>query len=116
MLFATTHTPESPATTVSNPVPTSGFSGFRTGTACRCIFEPIRALFASSCSKKGINDAATDTTCCGATSIKSILSDDIRLDSPLNLTGIRSSINLFDLSRAAFAWAITCSASSIAER
>ena len=114
--FATTQTPESPATIFSKPVPTSGFSGLRTGTACLCIFEPIKALLASSCSRKGINDAATETTCCGATSIKSILSADIRLDSPLNLTGIKSSTNLFDLSNPAFAWAITYSPSSIAER
>ena len=63
LFFATTHTPESLATTDSRPVPTKGFSALRTGTAWRCIFEPINALFASSCSKNGINEAAIDTTC-----------------------------------------------------
>ena len=33
LFLATTHTPESPATIVSKPVPTRGFSGFKTGTA-----------------------------------------------------------------------------------
>ena len=61
--LATIHTPESLATTDSKPVPTSGFSALRTGTACLCILDPMRALFASSCSKKGIKDAAIDTTC-----------------------------------------------------
>jgi hypothetical protein len=32
------------------------------GTDCRCIFDPINARFASSCSKNGINEAATETT------------------------------------------------------
>ena len=63
LFLATIHTPESLATTDSSPVPTKGFSALRTGTACRCIFDPINALLASSCSKKGIKDAAIDTTC-----------------------------------------------------
>ena len=63
LFFATTQTPESPATIVSKPVPTRGFSGFKTGTACLIMFDPIRALLASSCSRKGIKDAATETTC-----------------------------------------------------
>ena len=57
------HTPESLATTDSNPVPTKGFSDLKTGTACRCMFEPINALLASSCSKNGIREAAIETTC-----------------------------------------------------
>ena len=51
------------------PVPTKGASGLIKGTACLIIFEPIKALFASSFSKKGIKDAATDTSCFGDTSI-----------------------------------------------
>jgi len=31
------------------------------GTDWRCMFDPIKALFASSCSKKGIKDAAAET-------------------------------------------------------
>ena len=48
--------------------------GFKRGTACLIIFDPINALFASSFSKKGIKAAATETNCFGETSIKSILS------------------------------------------
>ena len=39
------------------------------GTACLIIFDPIKALLASSFSKNGINDAATETSCFGDTSI-----------------------------------------------
>ena len=46
-----------------------GDSGFNKGTACLIIFDPINALLASSFSKNGINDAATDTNCFGETSI-----------------------------------------------
>ena len=38
------------------------------------MFEPINARFASSCSRNGISDAATDTICAGATSMYSTLS------------------------------------------
>ena len=51
------------------PVPTSGFSVRSVGTAWRCMFEPISARFASSCSRNGISDAATETTCLGETSM-----------------------------------------------
>ena len=64
-----TAVPESTAAVRSTPVPTSGFSGRRHGTACRCMFDPINARFASSCSRNGISDAATDTICDGATSM-----------------------------------------------
>ena len=68
-LLATIVTPESKATSLSMPVPTSGASGFNYGTACLIMLDPINALFASSFSKNGINDAATDTSCLGDTSI-----------------------------------------------
>ena len=68
-LFATIVTPESKATSLSIPVPTNGDSGFNSGTACLIMFDPIKALLASSFSKKGINDAATETSCLGDTSI-----------------------------------------------
>ena len=38
------------------------------------MFDPMRALFASSFSKKGISEAATDTNCLGDTSINWIFS------------------------------------------
>ena len=63
----------------SMPVPTSGFSGRRQGTAWRCMFEPISARLASSCSRNGISDAATDTICDGATSMYSTRSGDDQL-------------------------------------
>ena len=73
-LLATIVTPESNATSDSMPVPTKGDSGFNKGTACRIILDPIKALLASSFSKKGIKAAATETNCFGETSINSILS------------------------------------------
>ena len=66
--------PESRATFPSSPVPTSGACGKRSGTAWRCMFEPISARLASSCSRNGISAAAIDTSCSGATSMKSIRS------------------------------------------
>ena len=72
-LFATIVTPESFPTDSSIPVPINGASGFNNGTACLIILEPIKALFASSFSKNGINAAATETNCFGETSIKSIV-------------------------------------------
>jgi hypothetical protein len=51
------------------PVPTSGASLRSSGTDWRCMFEPIRARLASSCSRNGIIAVATDTICRGETSI-----------------------------------------------
>ena len=62
-LEAVTQEPESLAINLSTPVPTKGFSACRVGTACFIMLEPIRALLASSCSKKGINDAPTEKAC-----------------------------------------------------
>ena len=72
--FARTKCPVSLATFSSNPVPTNGASGSIKGTACLCIFEPIKARFASSFCKNGIKEVATDKHCSGETSIKSISS------------------------------------------
>jgi hypothetical protein len=58
----------------SSPVPTSGAWGKSSGTLCRCMFDPMSARFASSCSRNGINAAAIETNCSGATSMKSIRS------------------------------------------
>jgi hypothetical protein len=44
-------------------------SGRSVGTAWRCMLAPISARFASSCSRNGTSDAATDTICIGATSM-----------------------------------------------
>ena len=67
-------TPESRATVSSMPVPTSGASARISGTAWRCMFEPISARLASSFSRNGISAAATETSCFGETSIRSISS------------------------------------------
>ena len=66
---ARTVTPESRPTVFSRPVPTSGASVLSSGTAWRCMFEPIRARLASSFSKNGISEAATDTNWLGDTSM-----------------------------------------------
>ena len=39
----------------SRPVPTSGACGIISGTACRCMFAPMSARFASLCSRNGIS-------------------------------------------------------------
>src|SRR5699024_4506288 len=58
---STTTSPESTAARRSMPVPTSGISARSSGTAWRCMFEPMSARLASSCSRKGIIAVATET-------------------------------------------------------
>ena len=69
--LATTTSPESTAARYSTPVPTSGACGIISGTACRCMFAPIRARLASLCSRNGIIAVATETICAGETSMNS---------------------------------------------
>ena len=57
--------PESRATTSSRPVPTRGASARTSGTAWRCMLEPISARLASSFSRNGISAAATETRLLG---------------------------------------------------
>ena len=64
-----TTAPESRATMPSRPVPTIGESLRSSGTAWRCMFEPISARLASSFSRNGISAAATDTSCFGLMSM-----------------------------------------------
>ena len=66
---ASINIPESFAALYSIPVATIGLSVIIKGTACLCMFAPIKDLFASSCSKNGIMAAAIDTNCFGETSI-----------------------------------------------
>ena len=66
--------PESRATAASMPVPTKGASARISGTAWRCMFDPISARLASSFSRNGISDAATETSCFGDTSISVMVS------------------------------------------
>ena len=62
---ASTTSPVSIAARRSIPVPTSGASVTSSGTAWRCMFEPISARLASSCSRNGIIAVATDQICSG---------------------------------------------------
>ena len=81
------------------PVPTSGASDFSSGTAWRCMFEPISARFASSCSRNGIIAVATDQICSGETSTRSTSFGPTvtywpacvrhRISVPLSLPGLR---------------------------
>ena len=57
------------------------------------MFEPIRARLASSFSRNGISEAATETSCLGDTSIRSTFSFGVRPTSPAWRATIRSSTN-----------------------
>src|SRR5205807_2665626 len=57
---ALTIMPEFIATSRSSPVATIGGSDTRSGTAWRCMFEPISARLAPSCSGKAFSPAAVD--------------------------------------------------------
>ena len=113
---AVTTAPESRAVTYSIPVPTNGACARSSGTACRCMFEPISARFASSFSRNGISDAATETSCFGETSMKSTLSRSASTKLPASRELIRSSTRRLSSSSRAFAWAMTCLSSSHADR
>ncbi|OPY06413.1 MAG: hypothetical protein A4E67_01479 [Syntrophaceae bacterium PtaB.Bin038] len=80
--LAVTTAPESLATTGSIPVPMSGTSGCSSGTAWRCMLEPMSARFASSCSRKGMRAAATETSWFGETSMSSTSSGTTVTNSP----------------------------------
>ncbi len=75
-------TPESLATTPSMPVPTRGASFISSGTAWRCMFDPISARLASSFSKNGISEAETLTSWFGEMSMSSISSRLTIMNSP----------------------------------
>ena len=59
-----TTVPESTAATSLDAGADQAFSGRSTGTAWRCMLAPISARFASSCSRNGTSEAATETICC----------------------------------------------------
>ena len=108
----------SSAARASMPVPTSGGSVLRSGTAWRCMFEPIRARLASSCSRNGIRAVATDQICSGDTSIRSTSLGAARMNSPSrerHVTCGPLSLPLFG-SISALAWAMTFCSSSLASR
>ena len=104
--------PESRATFSSIPVPTYGASVVTNGTACLCIFEPIKALFASSCSRKGINAVVTEQICFGLTSMYSIsLSLTKETCPPFCLDKTLLFLKVPSSFKGAFAWAIVYSSS-----
>ena len=76
--------PEFWATACSRPVATIGGSVTSSGTACRCMFEPIRARLASSCSRNGISPAETPTICFGLMSTYCTVSGLTTTKSPWN--------------------------------
>jgi hypothetical protein len=99
-------TPESRATVSSMPVPTSGASARISGTAWRCMFDPIRARLASSFSRNGISAAATETSCLGETSIRSISSGRVMTKSPPLRQFVRSAVTRSSASVSTLACAI----------
>ncbi len=100
----------------SMPVPTYGARARRSGTAWRCMFDPISARFASSFSRNGTSEAATDTSCFGDTSMKSILSFVGRMKLPAWRALTRSVVKRPFSSTAALACAMMYWSSSHADR
>ena len=68
---ASSTSPASRAARPSTPVPMYGAVARSSGTACRCMLAPMSARLASSCSRNGMSDVATDTSCFGETSMYS---------------------------------------------
>ena len=95
------------------------------GTACFCMFAPISARWASSCSTKGISEVATEMICLVETSMSSTSSaltksislvvEDDREDAPTRRpvptgprrTRTRSALITPDSSTSVLAWAMT---------
>ena len=102
----------------SIPVPMSGASGLSSGTAWACMFEPIKARLASSCSRNGIRAVVTDQIWVGETSISVTDLGATTTYSPSRerhwTCGPRS-LPVFS-STSAFAWAMTWSSSWVASR
>ena len=117
-LAARTTSPVSTAARRSIPVPISGGSGFNSGTAWRCMLEPIRARLASSCSRNGISAVATDQIWVGETSIRSTsLGAAVAYSSSEARTRTLGPFSFFVFgSTSAFAWAMTLSSSWVASR
>ena len=113
--LATTVTPESRATMCSMPVPISGLVVRISGTAWGCMFDPMSARLASSCSRNGISDAATLTSWFGDTSMRVTSSGrDITTSEPLRLdTKSLASLPFFC---SALAWVMIWPSSWSAEK
>ena len=114
---ARTTSPLSSAARNSMPVPTSGASARTSGTAWRCMFEPINARLASSCSRNGIIAVAAETIWRAETSMKSTsTAGRYSTSPPLVRTRTRSSAKWPSAVSGALACAMTCSSSSSAVR
>ncbi len=101
----------------SMPVPMIGASVFRSGTAWRCMFEPIRARLASSCSRNGIIAVATDQICSGETSMRSTSFGTTVTYWPACVRQMTSGpLSLPSLSSGWFACAMSCGSSCVASR
>jgi hypothetical protein len=80
------------------------------------MFDPISARFASSFSRNGTSEAATDTSCFGDTSMNCTSARGARMKSPARRALIRSWTKRMLSSSGAFAWATMYWSSSHAER
>ena len=101
----------------SMPVPTTGASVLSSGTAWRCMFEPMSARLASSCSRNGIIAVATDQICSGETSMRSTSSADTVTYWPACVRQTTSSPMSLPLSSSsAFACAMRSCSSCVASR
>ena len=97
------------------PVPTIGASVFSSGTAWACMFEPISARLASSCSRNGIIAVVTDQICSGETSIRSTSLGSTVTYWPASVRQTASSPSSLPLSSTGWlAWAILSSSSCVA--
>ena len=105
--LATVTSPASTAPRYSMPVPTKGASERSSGTAWRCMFAPIRARDASSCSRNGIIAVATETIWRGETSMYWMsLAGTVSGSALRRRASTRSSAKWPSSVSVAFAWAI----------
>lgn len=80
------------------------------------MLAPISARFASSCSRNGTSEAATETIWVGATSMYWMRSGCVSTESPFSRAETSSSVRWFSASSEAFACAMTYLPSSMADR
>jgi hypothetical protein len=76
------------------------------------MFEPISARLASSFSRNGISEAATDTSCFGDTSIRSMLARGEHVSRRRLAAVDHLVLELAVLAELALAWATVCASSS----
>ena len=79
------------------------------------MLAPISARLASSCSRKGTSEAATETICAGDTSMYWMRSAPTSTDSPARAP-TPAPVKRPSLSSAALAWAMTYLPSPMADR